>query len=220
MPEESLDRFHATLSPDERGRAARFRQGPLRNRFVAGRGLLRAVLARYLAAEPAALAFDYNALGKPRLGPPWDGGELDFNLSHAKGFALLAISGGRPVGVDLECPHPLHNLPGMVARCFSAEEQRQWQSLPAAERLAGFFRVWTCKEAWLKARGSGLAFPLDQVSVTLLPGEPPRLLSIGGDPREAALWRLECSRPAAGCLAAVAVRGAPPRVGAWRWEMA
>lgn len=217
LTQAAVDRLEATLSADEQQRADRFRSGQLRNRFIAGRATLRAILARYLAASPAAIAFQYNARGKPSLAPPWDRRGLGFNLSHAKGLALVAVAGGREVGVDVEFG-PIRHLAGMVARWFSAEEQRQWQALPAADQPAGFFRAWTCKEAWLKALGAGLSLPLEQVSVAVAPDEPPRLLSTGGDPREAGQWRLKCLPPAAGYVAAVAVRGPPPRLSTWRWE--
>ncbi|MGO8691512.1 MAG: 4'-phosphopantetheinyl transferase family protein [Thermoguttaceae bacterium] len=218
LTQAAVDRLEATLSADEQQRADRFRSGQLRNRFIAGRATLRAILARYLAASPAAIAFQYNARGKPSLAPPWDRRGLGFNLSHAKGLALVAVAGGREVGVDVEFLRPIRHLAGMVARWFSAEEQRQWQALPAADQPAGFFRAWTCKEAWLKALGAGLSLPLEQVSVAVAPDEPPRLLSTGGDPREAGQWRLKCLPPAAGYVAAVAVRGPPPRLSTWRWE--
>lgn len=192
LTQAAVDRLEATLSADEQQCADRFRSGQLRNRFIAGRATLRAILARYLAASPAAIAFQYNARGKPSLAPPWDRRGLGFNLSHAKGLALVAVAGGREVGVDVEFG-PIRHLAGMVARWFSAEEQRQWQALPAADQPAGFFRAWTCKEAWLKALGAGLSLPLEQVSVAVAPDEPPRLLSTGGNPREAGQWRTEVS---------------------------
>ena len=113
---------------------------------------------------------------------------------------------GREVGVDVEWPRRRCDPAKLIHRYFSEDERREWHALPAAEKLAGFFRGWTCKEAWLKAVGTGLSFPLDQVSVSLAPHEPPRVLSIRGDHNEAAQWHLACSIPADGYVAAVAVR--------------
>ena len=209
--------FHDTLSPDEQQRAARFRAGPMRDRFVAGRGILRAILAKYLGVSAVQLALQYGPRGKPALAAPWDRSGLGFNVSHSHGLALFAISSGRPLGVDVEWPHPISHMAGMVERFFSAAEQREWQALAVEDQPGGFFRGWTCKEAWLKATGTGLAFPLGQVSVSLSPHEPPRLLAIGTDREEAGGWHLECVTPAVGYVAALAVRGEPPRVTAWRW---
>jgi 4'-phosphopantetheinyl transferase len=215
LPPAAVEQLAATLSPDELDRAGRFRAGPLRSRFVVGRATLRAILARYLAADARQLTFQYRARGKPDLAPPWDRGALRFNLSHSHGLALFALAAGREVGVDLEWPRPVCHMAGMVERFFSADEQRQWHALPAADQQAGFFRIWTCKEAWLKATGAGMSFPLAEVSVSASPHEPPRLLTIRGDCGAAGQWHLACSVPAAGYVAALAVRGGPPRVNSW-----
>ena len=102
VPQATVDRLQAVLSPDEHQRAGRLRGGQLANRFIAGRAILRSILARYLAASPADVVFAYNARGKPSLGPPWDRRGLGFNLSHSKALAVIAISGGREVGVNVE----------------------------------------------------------------------------------------------------------------------
>jgi 4'-phosphopantetheinyl transferase len=219
LPQAVVEQLAATLSPDECLRADRFRQGPLRGRFVAGRATLRAILARYLTAQARQLAFQYHLHGKPDLAAPWDRSGLRFNVSHCRDWALFAVTVGRALGVDLERLRPLRHLAGMVERVFSAEEQRQWQALPASDRLAGFFRVWTCKEAWLKATGAGLSFPLAEVSVTVSPQEPPRLVSIRGNAEEAGQWHLTSITPSAGYVAALAVRGAPARISSWRLLM-
>ena len=221
LPEATLQRLAASLSPDERDRADRFREGPLRNRFVAGRAILRSILADYLAAGAGKIPtplFVYGERGKPRLAEPWASSGLQFNLSHSHGLALVAVAVGRDVGVDVERLRPVGHVEGLVARCFSAEERREWAALPDEARLPAFFRGWTCKEAWLKATGAGLSFPLDQVSVSLDPRQPPRLLSISGDAGEARQWQIACLEPAAGCVAALAVRGEPPQIALWRWE--
>ena len=217
-PQTVVEQYAATLAPDEQQRAARFRAGTLRNRFIVGRGTLRAILARYLDADAAQPTFQYNALGKPALAAPWDQSGLRFNVSHSHGLALFAVASGREVGVDVEWPQRRCDPAKLIHRYFSEVERREWHALPAEQKLAGFFRGWTCKEAWLKAVGTGLSFPLDQVSVSLAPSEPPRLLSIRGDRDEAAQWHLACSIPADGYVAAVAVRGAAPHINSWQWE--
>ena len=221
LPEATLARLAASLSPDERERTEGFREGPLRNRFIAGRAILRSILADYLAAEEKRLPvplFVYGQRGKPRLAEPWASGGLRFNLSHSHGLALVAVAAGRDVGVDVEWLRPVAHIEALVARCFSAAERRQWAVLPDDGRLPAFFRGWTCKEAWLKATGAGLSFPLDQVSVSLDPRQPPRLLSISGDAEDARQWQIASVEPAAGWIAAFAVRGEPPQTAVWRWE--
>ena len=216
VPQAVVEQLAATLSPDECLRADRFRAGPLRNRFVVGRATLRTILAKYLATQARQLAFQYHVHGKPDLADPWDRSGLRFNVSHCRDQALFAVAAGRELGIDLERPRPLRHLAGMVERVFSADEQRQWQELPPADRLAGFFHVWTCKEAWLKATGAGLSFPLAEVSVRVSPDEPPRLVSIRGNADEAGQWHLAAIMPDSVHVAAMAVHRAQVRISAWR----
>ena len=104
----------------------------------------------------------------------------------------------------------------MIGRFFSAEEQAQWKRVDREGQLLAFYHGWTRKEAWLKALGSGLAFPLADFSVSLDPDLPPRLLSIRGDTGEAAAWWLDSCVPTPDYLAAVAIQGKPPRIQRWR----
>jgi len=214
-PEDFLGRCEAILSVDERERAARFRAGPLRNRYTAGRGTLRMLLGRYFQADPAELSLAYQSHGKPELGPPWKGRGVEFNVSHSGDVALFAFTRGRPIGVDVEVVRPMENAAGLLERFFSAEEVAQWRQAPVQRQGLVFFQGWTRKEAWLKAVGSGLSFPLDQFCVTM--DGPARVLSIRGNTAEAARWRLESCEPCAGYVAAVAVRGEIFAVRRWRF---
>ncbi len=196
------------LSPDELERAGRFHFARDRRRFVAARAGLRRILARYLGQAPQALGFAYGPQGKPRLAaagaPPY------FNLSHAEGLALVAVTAIGEVGVDLEFPRPID--PGLAARYFAAAEIAALEALPAQERNLAFFRCWTRKEAYLKACGDGVLAPLDRFEVSLDPASP-RVLTIGGDREEAARWQLAHLEPAPGYVGAVALRA----VG-WHWH--
>ena len=166
-PVDFLGRCEAILSADERERAARFRAGTLRNRYIAGRGTLRILLGRYFEADPAELSLAYQSHGKPELDPPWKGRGVEFNVSHSGDVALFAFTRERPIGVDVEAIRPMENAAGLLERFFSAEEVAQWRQTPAERQGLVFFQGWTRKEAWLKAVGSGLSFPLDQFCVTM-----------------------------------------------------
>ena len=107
------------------------------------------------------------------------------------------------------------NAAALLERFFSPEEVRQWQEMPAERQLRAFFQGWTRKEAWLKAMGSGLSFPLNQFCVTL--DDPARVVSIRGDVAEAAHWRLESCAPCDGYVATVAIRGTAGAVSGWRF---
>ena len=201
--------------------AARFCAGPLRNRYTAARGTLRILLGRYFQANPAAIVLAYQPHGKPELGPPWNSRGLEFNLSHCGDLALLAFTRIGPIGVDVETVRAMPNAAALLERFFSAEEVAQWQQTPPEREETVFFQGWTRKEAWLKAVGSGLSFPLDQFCVTM--DGPARVLSIRGDVSEAARWHLQSCEPGhplagRGYVAAVAVCGQIGAVRRWRFE--
>jgi 4'-phosphopantetheinyl transferase len=217
VAEGEVARLRDVLSEDERRRAADFLSGPLRNRFIVGRARLRLILGQYLAVAPSEIRFQYRDLGKPVLAAPWDNCGLSFNLAHSRALALYAVAAEREVGVDVEGIRPVTNMTRLVERWFAAEEIEQWRQLPPELQAPGFFAGWTRKEAWLKAVGSGLSFPLDQIVVSLSPDGPARILSIRGDVCAAAEWWIESIAPAPSYVAALAVRGAPTSVSRWRW---
>ncbi|MEI8373050.1 MAG: 4'-phosphopantetheinyl transferase superfamily protein [Planctomycetota bacterium] len=214
-PEDLLRQYASVLSEDEHCRADRFRVGSLRSRYIAGRGMLRMLLGRYLRTAPAAFSLNYQVHGKPELGPPWDACGVEFNVSHSHDLAVYACTLGREIGVDVEWIRPMPNAAALMERFFSPEEVRQWQQVPAERQLHAFFQGWTRKEAWLKAVGSGLSFPLNQFCVTL--DDPARVLSIRGDTNEAAHWWLESCEPCEGYVATVAMRGQAAVVRKWRF---
>lgn len=192
------------LSDDERQRAERLIVPEARRRYVVARAMLRRLLAGWLEMPPQLLRFGYGAHGKPVLEHP-AGSDLRFNLSHSANLALFAIARGREVGVDLERVRELPNAEALAARYFAPEEQAVWKALPAAERLSGFFAIWTRKEALLKAQGSGIAGGLGRFAVGLEAGPAPLLRD---DTPSAALgWRVLGLEPAPGYLGALSAPG-------------
>jgi 4'-phosphopantetheinyl transferase len=187
------------LSEDERGRAAGYKLAVVRDQFVAGRGVLRAILGGYCATDPGALDVDVDPLGKPRLRSPagWH-----FNVSHSLGMGLVAVS-DTPVGVDLEPVRPIENADGLVERFFATEEKSAYRALSAAAKPAGFLRGWTCKEAVLKAIGIGMR-RMEECAVEMDPAKPARVVRIGNCPDDG--WAVETWTPCEGFLAAVAYR--------------
>ena len=204
-----------SLSPDERDRAARFHFERDRVRFTVARGVLRALLGRYLDLPAPALAFDYGAHGKPALaaamgaramaGSP--GAEVRFNLSHSAGVALCAVTRGRDVGVDVEGLRADFATDEIAERFFSPAERVALRALPAAARCAAFFACWTRKEAYIKARGLGLAIPLDAFDVSLAPHEPAALLATRDEPGETVRWSLQALTPGVGFAGALVAEG-------------
>lgn len=212
LDEREAGRLAALLSEDEQARAARLRVPLARQRFVAGRGLLRHLLGVYLEVAPQSLRFAYRPHGKPYLHPDLGAPDVRFNLSHSQGLALFAFAAGREVGVDLEVIRSDRDHAKLASRFFSAREVQALQALEPGDRMAGFFRCWTRKEAYLKARGEGLAIPLDSFSVSVAPGEPVCLLGVEGAPAETDRWRMTNLDPAPGYAAALAVEGGPASI--------
>ncbi len=207
-----------TLTTDERMRAERFRFARDRARFIVGRGLLRAILARYLAMEPGALVFAYNAFGKPSLSDESGGERLHFNLSHADDTALVAVTCSRAVGVDIESVRADRANERVAARFFSPREVAALRALdPDAQREA-FFTCWTRKEAYIKARGGGLSIPLDQFDVSLAPHEPAALLASRENGESGNRWSLHHLVPGPGAIGAVAVAGEGCTLRCWHWQ--
>lgn len=151
------------LSPDEAERVSHFRFEHLRKQATAARGVLRALLGRYLECEPAEVAFVYGPQGKPSLAES----SLRFNLAHSGGLALCALTLNTPVGVDLERIRTDIDHAGIARQSFSPRERADLERLAPSLALTGFFRCWTLKEAYIKGRGGGLSIPLDSFDVPL-----------------------------------------------------
>lgn len=206
------------LDADERARAARFRAVEPRARYIASRGLLRALLARYLGTEPHRLAFHCGRHGKPALAAESGASALRFNVSHSDGLALYAVTCGCEIGVDLERVRAEVAVMSIATRFFSQREVAALRALPPPLQTGAFFRGWTRKEAYIKARGSGLAMALDSFDVALAPDQPAALLATRDDPGEVDRWSLHDLTPAPDYAAALAVEGACRRVRCLRWN--
>jgi 4'-phosphopantetheinyl transferase len=215
-----VEKLRQTLSAAELGRAARFRIPEARNRFVAARAILRDILSRYVGFGPAELEFGYRPRGKPFLAHYGETAGLKFNLSHSHGLALYGITVGREIGVDVERVRPSPDYEKIAARFFSAAETAALLDLPGELRAESFFRCWTRKEAYIKARGEGLAVSLSSFEVSLASGEGPALLRAGDDPSELERWTLLPLPPIAGYAAALAVEGKELRLSLWNWRPA
>ena len=215
---EAIRSHAALLAPDERARADRFRFDRDRRRFTVARGVLRTLLGRYLEVDPRRVAFRYESHGKPALGGELAAHGLRFNVSHSGEMALFAFTAGRDLGVDVEEVRPMEDGLDIAERFFSQAEVEAFRALPAEIRDDAFFNCWTRKEAYIKAVGEGLSFPLHVFDVSLAPGEPARLLA-SRDPQQAERWSLRgLPDPAPGYRAAIVVEGEGWDLACWRWD--
>ena len=191
------------LSEDERARAARFHFERDRQRFIAGRAALRRILAAYLGRSPADLVFTVGPHGKPAV----ENLGLEFNLSHSAGCGLLAVTRDRRVGVDVERVRADFAGEDIARRFFAPAEVEALAGSAPDQYATGFFRCWTRKEAYVKARGDGLSLALDRFEVPLDQGATRALAACLDDPSECARWSLREVVPAPGYVGALVVEG-------------
>jgi len=201
------------LSREERARAARFRDPRHRERFVVGRASLRLVLGTVLQLWPGEVEIQRGANGKPHLAAA-HGSQVRFNISHSGERALLALTVAREVGVDLERSRGNLDVLDIARRFFAPGESAALEALPAEERTEAFFRCWTFKESYLKARGEGLLARLDAFEVALS-SRAARVLWSTLDPADVDRWWLLPLDPGAGYQGALAVEGPPPALRRW-----
>jgi len=152
---ERVDRLAATLPRHERDRAARY-AGHRRAEFVAGRVLARQLLAAELGCATADVPMTVTPAGRPCVA----GDRLTFSVAHAAGLVAVALSRDGTVGIDLESDS---RAPAAVAWSCSPAERHWLAALPPADRRTGFVRLWTRKEACLKAAGTGINRRLAEV---------------------------------------------------------
>jgi 4'-phosphopantetheinyl transferase len=216
--QETIERLRQYLAPDERARAERFRFAKDHNQFIIGRGLLRALIGRYLACEPHEVCFGYSSYGKPSLDGYQAEAGLQFNISHSHQLALLAFMYRKDIGIDIEYMRPDVEFEQLAEHFFSPDERAVLLGVPPPLRQQTFYNCWTRKEAYIKARGEGLSIPLDIFDVSLRPGEPAALLQSRENPAEVTRWSLHALTPGEHYAAALAVEGVHWQLRCWDWQ--
>ena len=154
------------LSFDEQARASRFRFQKDRDLFVMSHVALRILLGRATNATPHDLAFLTSPSGKPSL----NGSSLHFNLSHSGDCAVIGICRSCEIGVDVEHVSAERGLKDLVESHFAHEERLTLEQFEGEAWVRKFYRVWTLKEAYLKAEGVGLIDALYEIEFDLSAG--------------------------------------------------
>ncbi|MES1255647.1 MAG: 4'-phosphopantetheinyl transferase superfamily protein [Acidobacteriota bacterium] len=195
----------ALLSAAELERFARFQHVESGRHFLGGRLLARTVLGARLGVAPRDIAFALGPHGKPALALETRP-RLHFNLSHTRGLVALAITTAGEVGLDVEdCRARRLDI---ADRFFAPPEIAALRATPEGEQAAAFHALWTLKESFVKARGTGLSLALDTFAVGL---HPPRLLPFGVAATEADQWHFTCLSPTSSHRAAICVHASPAR---------
>jgi len=194
------------LSNVERERASRFAFERDRCRFVIARARLRQLLGVRLDAAPDSIQLVYGPYGKPALAPAFAGSGLRFNVSRCEDVAVYAFARDREIGVDVEKVRTMRDADDIVTHMFSPVENETYFALSPRDRPLAFFQCWTRKEAFVKALGDGLHYPLDRFDVSLAPGEPARILRVERTLAGDCPWTLHSFSPGAGLIGAVVVQ--------------
>lgn len=185
----ALDDLARPLTEEERARGNRFMQPGDRDRFMICRGLLRHLLSRYGLGPADQIPFAYEPRGKPELSKSIDAAGLQFNLAHSRDALVLAVTRDRSIGVDVERLRDVEHADAIARRNFAPEELGVYFAVDNTRRMEAFFRVWTRKEAFIKATGEGLYRALDSFAVTLDP-DSPSFLRIDRDENDWTRWCL------------------------------
>ncbi len=199
---DEISELTKILAEDERIKAFRFRFPQHQQRYIAARGILRKLLGSYLNISGDAIEFDYNSRGKPQISN-LNAINLQFNVSHSQDLALYGITRDRRIGIDLEYLRNMDDAEKIARRFFAPTESELVASLTGDEQKQVFFQLWTAKEAYLKAIGSGLAGGLNTVEIDLKP-QAIALLSVGETSENAANWSLNPFMPQLNYVATVA----------------
>lgn len=214
------------LSSDEISRANRFRFLDHQRHFTVARGILRQLLGNYLQIKPVDLEFRYGDRGKPSLAGSALECLLQFNVSHSQGYALYGFTRDGLIGVDIEHLREMPDAAKIAQRFFSTREFDLIASLQGQQRQNMFFKLWTAKEAYLKATGTGLAGSLADVEIFFDQGGYPYLKAIYGDGSSSSIvysteidWSIHPCTPTAKYLGAIAIKAriTPQQINYWNW---
>lgn len=195
------------VSADELERAGRLRFERDQKRFIVARGILRKILGSYLEKTPDKLHFEYTAHGKPELASNVGNDTLRFNVSHSDAFALYAVSLGQSIGIDIERIRDDVDVDQIAKRFFSPGEIRSLEEVHESKLSKVFFQYWTRKEAFIKATGKGISFPMEQCDVSLLSGRYLSPVTLLNDVRKISSWYVQDLFPDRSYAAAIAVKG-------------
>ncbi len=216
---ESEVHLQEVLARDEIVRAKRFHFTRDRQHFVRCRSAVREILGRYLEIPAREIRFTYEANGKPQVVEDQNPRQLRFNISHSADLAVIAVVAGRAIGVDVEKVKPDVEYLELAERFFSRNEYQALSAVPSNQLGRAFFACWTRKEAFIKACGDGLSFPLSEFSVSIYPDAPATLNEVRADPKAAIRWSLFNLRPREGFIGALAVEGPPQPIERWRFDL-
>lgn len=161
--EQIVSGCYSILSNEEKSRAGKLKFTELRNRWVLSRGVLRLLLSNYYNCSPKEMKFIFNEFSKPLLSKVLNGNEISFNLAHSDNLAVYIFSQNRRIGIDLEKTQDLADMEALTELFLNEYEKKWYNKISLANRKEIFYRIWTCKEAYIKAIGKGFSFSPNKI---------------------------------------------------------
>lgn len=207
--------YRDLLSTDELIRADKFKFQIDSDRYSIARGVLRILLGIYLNEKPRSLQFGYTKYGKPFLK---NKSSLNFNLSHSQNGAVFGFVYNSEIGIDIEKIKNNFDVMEIAQNFFSKKEVKALKSFAPKDRYRAFYRCWTRKEAFIKAEGSGLSFPLDGFSVSMDEDKKANLLQTKWNALEKTIWSLFSFSPSDDYIGAIAIRGKVKSAQYFNWD--
>jgi len=212
----TIEPYIQVLSEDEIVRANAFKFIIDRTKYVIARGILRILLGHYLNKDPKKIVFSYSEYGKPDCSNTKN---LKFNVSHSGDMAIFGFISAHAIGVDIEEIKNDFDTLEIASNFFSTNEIIVLRdTIPDLEKNRAFYRCWTRKEAFIKAEGSGLSFPLDRFTVSLDHDIQATLLETKWKPQERLHWHLSSFVPAPNYIAAIATRTTATSIKYFNWD--
>ena len=216
LGEERVRACAKTLTRAELARARKFKSKAKYREYVITRGLLRRTLCQVAGLDLTGVDFNYGEHGKPGLENSASAGAVAFNVSHSHGLALVALTLGGRLGVDLEQVRPEVEWQELAERYFSEADYRTLQSQAPDARRRAFFTCWTRKEAFVKALGAGVSYGLKGFDVSVDPAEDCARLTLREGNEDAGKWLLKNIPAPTSHAAALAIDRTACDVRLWR----
>jgi 4'-phosphopantetheinyl transferase len=207
----SLEDSEDLLSSVEQDQASKFKFEADRRRYVAAHAALRSIVSIYVNSPARELQFASGPYGKPKLAPIHDRKKIAFNLSHSHEVALIAVTQGQEIGVDVEWVRENFAFDEVAQRFFTTREVAALHALPLHLQREAFYKCWTSKEAFLKAKGTGLSGQLDEVEIVLIED----VVRVKGTIPNFSLLEITAD---GGYTAALVVSGVEPRLTYYAWD--
>lgn len=192
-----------TLSPYELDRASKFRFIKDQELFILRHYQLRLILSKYCNCKPHQLVFRYNSYKKPFISIP-EFKQIKFNMTYSSDLMLVGLCKQKDIGIDIEKVHEIHDLENIAVENFSRQELEFLKS--KLNKTNTFFKIWTSKEAFIKAIGKGIYYPLKSFCIDFnSSGNYEHPINFK-HPLESKLWRTAELNTSDGYIASIAIK--------------